>query len=334
MAGQWIVHRKRQPHGSSLDQQPVALFGGYLDHVQVVAVLPVGAIGRQHHTVAGQVPEAFPVPAGHLAAVGDLAAEMAELTEQNPGLKFVEPAVHAELHGLPTPIPAIEAAAPRRLGIPGPVHHQGAAIAEGSQVLGGVEAEGGEASPVAHRFAPVEGSAGLGAVFNQIQVVLVAEGFQLRQITGLPIKVHGNQGLGSGTGLLQQLAHVIHRDPMGCGGDVGKQRHSSHPKHGSRGGVGGVGRHHHPVTGADPAAPQGQFQGIGAVGNPDHSGGRALLDQPGGESLLKASHPLPQDQLAGRAHALNRIHHKGAVPMEILLGKIERVASSHGGGTF
>lgn len=90
--------------------------------------------------------EAFPIPAGHLAAVGDLAAEVVELAEQYPGLQFVKPAVHAELHGLSAPIPAIEAAAPCRLDILGPVHHQGAAIAEGGQVFGGVEAEGGEAS--------------------------------------------------------------------------------------------------------------------------------------------------------------------------------------------
>ena len=243
--------------------------------------------------------EAFPVPVGHLAAIGDLAAEVVELAEQHPGLQFIEPAVHAELNGLPTPIPAIEATAPCCFDIPGPVHHQGAAIAEGGQILGGVEAEGGEASPAAHRFAPVQGSAGLGAVLDQIQAVLVAEGFQLRQITGLPIEVHSNQGPGPGAGLLQQLAHVIQRDPMARGGDVGKHGHSSHPEHGGRGGVGGVGRHHHPITGADPAAPQGQFQGIGAVGHPHHGGGRALQHQPGGKGLLEARHPLPQDQLAG-----------------------------------
>ena len=52
VASQRVVHRQRQSHGPALLQQPVALIGGHLDHVQVVAVLPVGAVGWQHHTAA------------------------------------------------------------------------------------------------------------------------------------------------------------------------------------------------------------------------------------------------------------------------------------------
>jgi phosphotransferase system enzyme I (PtsP) len=77
-----------------------------------------------------------------------------------------------------------------------PIALTGAAIAEGGQVLGGVEAEGGEASPAAHRFAPVEGSAGLGAVFNDKKMMFFGDRHHHSHINGLPKKMHGNNGFG------------------------------------------------------------------------------------------------------------------------------------------
>ena len=332
VAGQGVVERERQSQPQPLGQHPLPLGRFEPHHIEVVAVAPVGAIARQHHSLVLQ-PGA--VPGGHLAAALDLLSQAGQLAQQHPGLELIEAAVDAELHGLALAIPAIEAAAARRLHSLGPVDHQGAAIAEGRQVLGGVEAEGGEMAPGAHGPLAVGGAAGLGAILDQGNTVLLAEAEQRHQIAGLPIAVHGDHGTHRPLPIAlrrsgpQQGRHMTDGEHGAPRLKIHEHRPGLEPQHGGGGGIGGVGGQQHPITGAHAGGAQGQLKGIGAVGHADHLLGGAAGTQPGGERRLELPHPLAEDHLTGSGDPLHGVGHEVAVTQELLLGEVEGIA--HGG---
>jgi hypothetical protein len=191
VAAQGVVEGEGQAPALPIHQQPLPVGRIEPHHMQVVAVLPISAITGQGERQLGQQ---LAIPGGHLATLGDLLRQVGQLAEEHPGLEFVEATVDPELHGLALVVPAVEAAAACRLDRLGAVDHEGAAIPESRQVLGGIEAEGREVPPGAHGPLAVEGAAGLGAVFDQGDAMAIADRQQRFQVAGFAIEVHSDGG--------------------------------------------------------------------------------------------------------------------------------------------
>ena len=159
-----------------------------------------------------------------------------------------------------------------------------------------------------------------------------AKGKQGHQITGLPIEMHSNHGpkrplpRRRHRPSLQQMGQVGHGKHGAIGLQIHEHRASLDPQHGSGGGVGGVGRQQDPIPGFHAGGPQGQLDGIGAIGHTHHLVGLAAGPQPGGKGGLKLPHPFPQNHLARCGDPLHGLANEMAVAQELLLGEIEGVA--------
>ncbi len=113
----------------------------------------------QHHEVGGDGREAFDVPRGVPAPALVPALEHGELGPEHQALELVDSAVHADLVVNVDGLHAVDAQAAdlggQGLVVPDEGH---ARVAEGAQVLGGVEAAPGHLAELARGKAPALGA--------------------------------------------------------------------------------------------------------------------------------------------------------------------------------
>jgi len=236
-------------------------FGDLYD-VEMPDVLVALARGGQAH--AGQVGQHLGVAGGGGAACGVPPVEAAQLCPEHGGLHRVEARVHAcpVVHVLDRA--AVCAEVPNVLRDVRVVGEHGAGIARGSEVLARVEARRGDP---ADRAGPADGrrrALRLRGVFNDHQPVPLRNRGERLHRCGLAVEVNGDDrpgargdgGLDGGRVDEQEL--VVDVDENRDGADPGR----------------GLGRRDERVdgnddlvAGADADGPQGEFDGVGAVGH-------------------------------------------------------------------
>ncbi len=142
------------------------------------------------------------------------------------------------------------------------VGHHRARVAVGAQVLARVEA--GRGDPPAAGGAAVPGRAlALRGVLDDLDVRRQPGG-EFRGGGALPVQVDRDHRAGGPADRLQ-CGLRVHQ--QGVGQAVDQHRPGADPGDGARGGDEGVGGQHHLVADADTARAQGQFEGVGAVGD-------------------------------------------------------------------
>ncbi len=123
-----------------------------------------------------------------------LVVERRQLRAEHRGLERIEPRVHAG-HGAQVALaPAIFAQLPHARGERRIVRRDRAAVAERAQVLGRIEAEGGNIGDRAEPPAMKPRAVRLGAVLDNTCAVPAGESEDRVEIGRLPIKVHRDDG--------------------------------------------------------------------------------------------------------------------------------------------
>ena len=264
-------------------------------HVQVPHRLgPFGHL-RQGQAAAGQ---ALLVARGDGAAAFVPLVQMRQLDAQDGGLQRVEPAVVA-LHLVdvlhPRAVVAQHAEAVGQLRVVG---GDGAAVAQGAQVLAGIEAPGHGIAVRAQALALVARAVRLRAVFQHAQAVLAGNGQNCVHIGGLTVEMHRQDDFGArGDGGLD--ARRV--DVVGALVRLHRHRRRAALADGQPGGDVGVAGHDDFVARPDVHGAQGQVQRIQAVGHADAVGGAAVSGIFGFEGV----HFRAEDVPAGADDARN-----------------------------
>ena len=221
---------------------------------------------------------------------------MAQFDAEEGGLERVEPAVVARDLVDVFDFGAVVAQPAQARGELGVVGGDRAAVAEGAEVLAGIEAPGDGVAMGAEALALIAGAMGLGGVLDDPQAMAAGDGEDGVQVGGLAVEVHRDQGAGAGGDGGRDACRVnvkgarvrLHRDRGGAG--LG---------HRQPGGNEGVGGDDDLVAGADVAGAQGEMQGVQTAGDADAMGRAAV----GGPVGLKALHLFAEDVPAGRHDA-------------------------------
>ncbi len=174
-----------------------------------------------------------------------------------------------------------------------------AAVAEAAQVLGGVEAPGGQPSQPAHPAPPVERAMGLRRILDQPQPVAVAQPQHAVDVERPAVEVDADDAARARGDTRRGVGGI---EVEGGSVDVAEDRHAAGEEHGLGGGEEAEGGDDHLVAdaGADAESAQGKDQRVGAVGDA-HAG---LDPEKAGELALELSHFRTEDEGARLEDAL------------------------------
>jgi hypothetical protein len=153
-----------------------------------------------------------------------------------------------------------------------------AGVAEGAQVLAGIEAEArGHAERAGPPVVPLA-TVRLGGVLDQRNARPRGDGGQAVHVGHVAVELdHDDRAGARGDGRGQDLGG----DQEGVRVDVDEGRNGADPDHRGGGSDERVGGHDHLVAGPDAERLQGELQGVGAVGDTDRMGGVAVTGETG-----------------------------------------------------
>ncbi|MNX91376.1 hypothetical protein D3C86_1234510 [compost metagenome] len=256
-----------------------------LQDVEVHGVQDAGLRGGRRDLFACQ---GLGVARGGRAAPRVVRRQVGQLHAQDGGLDLVQPRVRARQAADVAILPAVFAQPPDLLGDLGRGRRDAAAVADGAQVLGRVEAEGGRIAEGAD-LAPVKLRAvGLRAVLDHLEAVTPGELHDPGHVGRVAVDVDRDDGLGRGRDEAFEGAGV---HAAGGGVDVAEDRHGARELDGRRGGDRRVGDGDDLVAGLDAHGAQGEGDGVRAVGDP-HAVRKA---EEGGEFTLEGLDLLAED---------------------------------------
>ena len=230
------------------------------DHVEMGDVA-FAKIPRAFHGEAGQGRR---IGGGDLTAARVPAVEVRQFGTQDGGLHLVHAAI-AAIFGAPILAgPSVLAERCHPLRKSSVWRGDGAAVAERSQVLGGVEAEAGQRAPTSGLLAADGGAVRLRAILHQGDCRAAGNCQQGRQVRHAPVEMgrdDGAQGRGQAGG--QIGGGHIHR----AGVDIDVERYGAHRADGGGAVSAGVGHRRHGVARADAQSAQGKFKRVRAIGH-------------------------------------------------------------------
>ncbi len=244
----------------------------------------------------GKVSKGRAVAGGDRPALGICGVEVRQERREDGRLDLVEPRIEAERPANALALrKAVISQRPHPLGQPGIVRHDGTAVADAAEILGGVERIGGGMAEGAERAAIKGGTVGLGAILDHRQPVPDGKRHEGRHIGRVPEQVdrHDRSGarvhsVGSGGGV----------DAAGTGIDVNEAGLRAALKHGLRAAGEGEGRQNDLVAESDPERTQCQRQRIRPGGDAD----AVLAPAIGREVRLEAGHGRAQDVAVSAKH--------------------------------
>ncbi len=246
----------------------------------------------------GQVGEALIIGGGDRPAPGVGLVQTTQLDPEDRRLQLVQAGVHPGLLGHEAPPPAIFAQPPRprrQLLIAGDQHP---GVAEGPEVLGGIEAEG-PGRPEAADPAPVHhGAMRLGGVLQHQRAMPFRQGSDVADGGRPAIEMHGDHRADRQRRGPQEPLEGgrIHAEAVGL--DVDQHRRGAGQLDGGDRGGGGVRNGGHPVAGPHAQGLEGEDDGVGAAG---HADGEAHADELR-ELLFEGLDLGPEDIGAARQH--------------------------------
>ena len=195
--GLLMVRRDRVMDGRVYAAVEQALLEGgairYTDHEEMpdMGVL-AGADGREVH---GRVLDLATVAGGNLAATGVVGVDVFQLHAKQRGLQFVEAVVGALDEVLIFLVRAVVAQGADHVGQLLVLAVERAGVAEGTEVLARVEAEGRGIAPGAGLDAADMSTVGLSGVFEQKEAALAAELRDRGHVGELAVEMDGEYGL-------------------------------------------------------------------------------------------------------------------------------------------
>ena len=204
-----------------------------------------------------------------------------------------------------------------------------AGVAEGAEVLGGVEGEGGGVAEGTGGGRAPACAEGLGGVFNKEEVVLAGERGEGVEVGALAVEMDGQDGAGAcvGRGLGEGMSDGFGRQVIGYRVDVGEERLCAAAEDGAGGGEEAEGGSEDGVAGADVEGGHGEPERVGAAAAADTEGSSAG----GCGALLEALDLRTEDELLRLADEGDGIHHLLANGGE-LTAKIEHLNRRRCGG--
>lgn len=193
---------------------------------------------------------------------------------------------------------AVGAQHPREVGHLVVVGDEQAAVTERAEVLAGEEGVRADVTDGAGLLAFVAGAEGLGAVFDDQQVVFLGDGHDFVHGAGVAVQVDGHDGAGAGRDLFADAFRVdvvrvwvdVRED--GCGADGADA---------FGGGEEGEGCGDDLVAGADVQGSQADDQGVGAAVHADGVFHAEVI----GDFLFEREDVWPHDELPGTHDALH-----------------------------
>lgn len=173
--------------------QLVAALGTDREDVEHVGV----GIGNAGEYDCG-VGDAVDVHAGYLFAAGVVGVEVTELNVEHCGLDFVEAGVAADVAEYVFACGAVVGEGTDGACELFVVGGDGSGVAECAEVFAGVEAVAGGVAERSGAAAVEEASVGLGVVFDEFEIVLLADAADLVGVGALAVEVHDHDGAGAG----------------------------------------------------------------------------------------------------------------------------------------
>jgi len=199
---------------------------------------------------------------------------------------------------------------------------QQSSIAEGGEIFGGIEAEGGQIAERSSRGFSPGCAEGLSSIFDEKQIVAFGEGGEGVPVGALAVEVDGQDGfdLRRGRGVLMGGDAGFDRfggEVEGDGVDVGQKGLGSAAEDGADGGEEAEGGSDNGIAGADVGGGEGQPEGVGSAGAADGVGHVAGL----GGGTLEGVYGRAEDELLGGADLLdggeNFVANGGILPGEV-----------------
>ena len=181
--------------------------------------------------------------------------------------------------------------------------HQGAAVADRAEVLGGIKAVGACHAEVAGWPATPARKVRLSAVLDQLDPSLVAEVYPCRHVSHLPVQMNQHHGAGP---FRHAASRTVQRQQSAVGLDVGQHRCGTGPQDREHRGESGHRRGDHLGARADVKCTQRQLNGVHAVGDAHAVAGRALLCP----NSLEGFHLVAEHIPAGGEHSSRRSGHR------------------------
>ena len=136
----------------------------------------------------------FDVAAGNLSATVVVGIKATELYTEYGGLYFVEAAIDAFCLMNIFLARAVVGQCAYGAGKQAIARHHGSTIAQSSEILTWIEAEGGSIAQSAHSGAFVECTVCLGTIFDNLQSILVGKGTYGIHVAHLPVEMHHHDG--------------------------------------------------------------------------------------------------------------------------------------------
>lgn len=299
--GQFILRYGVINHGANavLFQVLLELVAFAVLHANGVLVKHV-AFGQFRRDNAGNAFQEFVVLRGHLPAPLVPAVNVRQFDAQNGGLKGIQAAVVADHFVVVLLAAAVRAKGAGQVGGVVVVGDQQAAITKCPQVLAGEKGVGPSVPYGARMLTLVPRAEGLGAVFDNLEAVLVGNRHDLVHLGRVAVQMNGHEGLGvrgksrtNGGGVDVEGVWVNIREHWGC----------AHTADAFGGGKKAEGRGDYFVAGADIQGTQGNNQRVGATVQAD-----GVFDaQVRGGFILEGFYVRPHDEVPAPHHAVNGI---------------------------
>ncbi len=286
----------------------IAPFG--LDDIKVIHMIIVWCFKRGFHKIS----EILAVAGSNLPAPLVPACKMREPCSQYCCLHVVQPAVDADHVVVVTDrLPVISQHDQLLIILLRPGRYC-SPVAEGAEILAGIETKSAQSADAAGGSTPVPCSGCLCSIFYNRDVSLVCKLHQRLHIDHLPVKMNRHYGFCCWS---DECLDSVNVKQAGVRVDIYKDRARSCHRNGRYGRYSRVRRHYDLGPWPCPAGSQGQIYRLGAGGAADN----IRHAQKAGEFLLKASKLRSENKMPGVEHSGKRCVYLGFV-LPVMSGQV------------